>query len=138
MPNGSADAAAGAPNPESYTDNGDGTVTDNVTKLMWQQNVAPTKYTWANASAYCATLTLAGHADWRLPSIIELISIIEPAAAAPNAAVNATAFPGAPGSYVWSSTAVPGAPSVWCVVFAEGTVYTTSATSTTVDSRCVR
>ena len=37
MPNSPVDVEAGAPNPESYTDNGDGTVSDNVTGLMWQQ-----------------------------------------------------------------------------------------------------
>jgi hypothetical protein len=53
MPNSQVDVTAGAPNLESYTDNGDGTVTDNVTGLMWQQAVPATTYTWANAVAYC-------------------------------------------------------------------------------------
>ena len=39
MPNGPTDVAAGAPNPEGYTLNGDGTVTDKITGLMWQQTV---------------------------------------------------------------------------------------------------
>ena len=68
MPNSQADVTAGAPNLESYTDNGDGTVTDNVTGLMWQQAVPTATYSWAGAVTYCSTLTLAGHSDWRLPS----------------------------------------------------------------------
>ena len=39
MPNDRVDVTAGAPNLESYTDNKDGTVTDNLTGLMWQQTV---------------------------------------------------------------------------------------------------
>jgi len=77
MPSDQVDVTAGAPNLESYTDNGDGTVTDNVTGLMWQQVVSTTTYNWAQALAYCPKLTLAGHSDWRLPSRIELVSIVD-------------------------------------------------------------
>ena len=73
MPNDAADAAAGAPNGASYTNNQDGTVTDNVTSLMWQQTVPTTTFTWTDAGAHCPTLTLGGHGDWRLPTVIELI-----------------------------------------------------------------
>ena len=48
-------------NPPSYTDNGDGTVTDNVTGLMWQQADGG-EMTWENAVAYADSLTLGGHA----------------------------------------------------------------------------
>ncbi len=66
MPNGSVDSPP-APNLESYTDNGDGTVTDNVTGLMWQQ-MGSWSTTWGSASTpgtaqhYCATVSTAGHA----------------------------------------------------------------------------
>jgi len=61
-------------NPPSYTDNGDGTVTDNVTGLMWQQYDGG-EMTHADAVAYCAGLSLGGHSDWRLPTAHELFSI---------------------------------------------------------------
>ncbi len=68
-----------------YTDNGNpstgsgqaGTVTDNNTGLMWQQTPDFTKRSWNQAPAYCESLTLAGHDDWRLPAIKELYSIID-------------------------------------------------------------
>jgi len=60
----------------SYTDNGDGTITDNVTGLMWQQNPG-TKMTWSQAVENLETFSLAGYADWRLPSIKELYSIVQ-------------------------------------------------------------
>jgi hypothetical protein len=62
-------------NQPSYTDNGDGTVTDNVTGLMWQQNMGA-KMTWTEANTLASTLNLAGYDDWRLPTIKELYSLI--------------------------------------------------------------
>ncbi|MCI5191561.1 MAG: DUF1566 domain-containing protein [Candidatus Electrothrix sp. AU1_5] len=62
-------------NQPSYTDNNDGTVTDNVTGLVWQKNVGE-KMTWSAANALASTLNLAGYNDWRLPTIKELYSLI--------------------------------------------------------------
>lgn len=59
----------------SYTDNGDGTVTDKNTGLMWQQDPSSSDYTWAEAVAYCESLELGGYDDWRMPSCKELYSI---------------------------------------------------------------
>jgi len=52
-------------NPPSYTDNGDGTVTDNVTGLMWQQGEVGSM-NWEDAITCCEALSLAGYTDWRL------------------------------------------------------------------------
>ncbi|MCI5163629.1 MAG: DUF1566 domain-containing protein, partial [Candidatus Electrothrix sp. AX5] len=62
-------------NQPSYTDNKDGTVTDNVTGLMWQQDMGD-KMTWTEANARASTLNLAEYDDWRLPTIKELYSLI--------------------------------------------------------------
>ena len=59
----------------SYTDNGDGTVTDNVTGLMWQQDPGE-KMTWPEAVEMVKDFELAGYTDWRLPTIKELYSLI--------------------------------------------------------------
>jgi len=136
MPNSQVDVTAGAPNLESYTDNGDGTVTDNVTGLMWQQAVPATTYTWAQAVAYCPTLTLAGHSDWRLPSRIELYSIVD--AGQSNPSINGTYFPSTPPNWFWSSSPVAGSPSLaWGVYFYYGDTYYGDITNTT-NVRCVR
>ncbi len=58
----------------SYTDNGDGTVTDNVTGLMWQQEF--TVMTYSDAVAAAIALDLSGHTDWRVPTIKEAYSLI--------------------------------------------------------------
>ena len=61
----------------SYTQDKSGTVTDNVTGLMWQQAHNPQRINWYQANQACESLTLAGFTDWRLPSIKELFSIID-------------------------------------------------------------
>ena len=62
-------------NQPSYTDHGDGTITDNVTGLMWQKDMGK-KITFAEASATADTLRLGGYNDWRVPTIKELYSLI--------------------------------------------------------------
>jgi hypothetical protein len=146
MPNGPADVAAGAPNPESYTDNGDGTVTDNVTGLMWQQTAPSAWFTWTDAVDYCLALTLDGYRDWRLPSRIELVSIVDASVSEPS--INSTAFPGTPSAYTWSSTPLTRWPScAWSVNFAYGYAETANSYYGNTDSyvaaaanavRCVR
>lgn len=60
-----------------FTDNGDGTVTDNATGLMWQKADDGTSRDWENALSYAENLTLAGYSDWRLPNAKELQSIVD-------------------------------------------------------------
>ncbi len=61
----------------SYTDNGDGTVTDDVTGLTWQQVPSPENMTWQEAIDYTDELELGGYDDWRTPSAKELYSIAD-------------------------------------------------------------
>ncbi len=72
--------------PFMYTNNGDGTVTDNITGLMWQQTTdtdgdgdidVDDKKTQSDAKIYCENLILAGYTDWRLPTIKESYSLID-------------------------------------------------------------
>ncbi len=59
----------------SYTDNGNGTITDNVTGLTWQKNMG-SKISYAEALIKADTMTLGGYTDWRVPTIKELYSLI--------------------------------------------------------------
>lgn len=72
-------------NAPEYQDNGDGTVTDLVTGLMWQQSPDfdgdgdidyEDKMSYSEALATADTFSLAGYDDWRLPSIKEMYSLI--------------------------------------------------------------
>jgi hypothetical protein len=62
-------------NVPSYTDNGDGTVTDNVTGLIWTQELSDYSMLWSDAEAYAQSLTTGGITDWRVPTVKELWSI---------------------------------------------------------------
>ena len=59
----------------SYTDNGDGTITDNITGLMWERSMGE-KITYQNAFTKAGASTLGGYSDWRVPTIKELYSLI--------------------------------------------------------------
>ncbi len=61
-------------NQPSYTDNGDGTITDNVTGLMWAQDMGEAM-AWADAAAFASASRLGGYSDWRVPTIKELYSL---------------------------------------------------------------
>ncbi len=60
-----------------FTDNGNDTVTDTTTGLMWQQGDSGEGVSWEEALAYAETLDLGGHDDWRLPNAKELQSIVD-------------------------------------------------------------
>jgi len=60
-----------------YVDNGNGTITDNSTGLMWTQDDKGEGLDWENALAYAENSDYAGHTDWRLPNVKELQSIVD-------------------------------------------------------------
>jgi hypothetical protein len=60
-----------------FVDNGDGTVTDQATGLMWSQDDNGVGMEWEDALAYAEGAELAGYDDWRLPNVKELQSILE-------------------------------------------------------------
>ena len=71
--------AWGIPNltPGTLSANGDGTVTDNKSKLMWQQSDAGNSFNWSSAKQYCDSVMIGDYADWRLPTVAELDSIFD-------------------------------------------------------------
>ncbi len=59
-----------------YVDNGDGTVTDQGTSLMWQNSVDENEMNYEEAYQYCADLDVGENADWRLPESNELTGLL--------------------------------------------------------------
>jgi hypothetical protein len=94
------------------------TVLDTKTTLTWQQTVDAGSYSWTDAQAYCATLALGG-VPWRLPSMKELLTIVDFTRADP--AIDAMVFPDTPSDYFWSSSPLAGSSSAaWGVNFNKG------------------
>ena len=63
-----------------YVDNGNETITDRATGLMWQKGGSDEKLTLKNAKKYIKQLNkekFGGHVDWRLPTLEELLSLLE-------------------------------------------------------------
>jgi hypothetical protein len=125
MPNNPADLGPDAAFfAEMYTDPGDGTVFDQVTHLTWQLGVAedfngvPAAMSQVEAAAFCQNLILGAYSDWRVPSLIELVSIVDDANAAPS--IDPT-FGLPPAGFFWSSTPLAGPLSrAWGVSFVGG------------------
>lgn len=88
--------------PMSYTDNGDGTVTDDVTGLLWQQQPDDVYRPWEDALAYCEDLDLADRTDWRLPEVRELVTIIDYGTHSPT--IDTGYFPYTFSNNYWTAT----------------------------------
>ncbi len=101
---------------ERFTDNGDGTVTDRATNLMWQKcslgqtNINgcqgyPSWLSWEDALSSCESLELAGYDDWYLPNRNELQSLVDYSTF--KFAIDTSVFPDmrSPGWFLyWTST----------------------------------
>jgi len=103
-----------------FKDNGDGTVTDTQSRLMWLRCALgqrwsgksclgqPALLNWQEALERTASLNTGGQyffTDWRLPQLPELASIAERQCQNPR--INLTLFPGTLPAAYWSSTARP-------------------------------
>jgi len=112
---------------DSIVDNGDGTITDPGTGLMWEIKTddggprdLDNACTWQEALAYCENLALADYDDWRLPNRNELQSLIDYGRYGPSID---PVFPYVRPSSFWSSTTNADNPLVaWLVNFYDGDV----------------
>ncbi len=127
----------------NFTDNPDGTVTDNTTGLVWDKcsrgqtwdNSTPPgtctgtahTFTWQAALQEATAANSASHrgkTDWRLPNRTELESLVDINAAG-SPAIDTTAFPNTVSNMYWSSTSYAFGPTfVWTVFFLNGNTST--------------
>jgi len=122
--------------------NGDGTITDNATGLIWEKLTDDSSihdkdntYTWANAFAVkiadLNTANFAGHNDWRLPNVNELQTLANYGTFSPaiDPAFNNGADSFTQSSVYWSSTTfASGTSNAWGVDFLNGFVIAGSKT----------
>src|SRR3712207_5444308 len=89
---GAASIARGDAPPDRYTINASqGLVTDVRTGLVWQQAPNAMQYTWDAANTYCRGLTLGGMTGFRIPTLKELMTLVDPTRVRP--AIDTKAFP---------------------------------------------
>ncbi len=132
----------------ALTDNGDGTITDTSTGLVWDKcsrgqvwdNTTPpgtctgtaSTHDWAAALAQATAANTASHrgqAGWRLPNRTELESLVKIDANSP--AIDGTYFPATFSHSYWTSTTYAYAPAyAWVVYFSDGSTYANYETST--------
>jgi len=110
-----------------FKDNGDGTITEILTGLMWvkqPENIGgiwvsagePVKVSWNDAIDNCNALVYAGHSDWRLPNLKELFSIVQ--VNQYNPCVDTVFFPNTQDNKYWtSSTYSAGTTLAWNLYF---------------------
>jgi hypothetical protein len=117
-------AVRGGQSSNSFVDNGDGTISDSSTGLMWQKATAPGTYTWEQALLYCENLTLpvGGYSDWRLPNRNELQTLVDYSKYSPS--IDTAFFPNTLASNYLSSTthSYPDHAHAWNVEFSYGNV----------------
>ncbi len=114
-----------------YTDHGDGTVTDNITGLMWQTCSLGQTYDAGACSGSASTMnwqaaltaanqnTAYGYDDWVLPNVTQLQSLVDHACFNPS--INETLFPGTATGFYWSSSPWAKANNyAWDVDFRDG------------------
>lgn len=122
----------------SYTDGtgtAAGTVTDNITGLVWQKQDDAVGRAWENAISYCEGLSLGGFTDWRLPNVKELNALVDDSRTTPSID---PLFTGTQSSNYWSSSTYAGnTTGAWLVSFGVGSTGSYSKTSTGY-VRCVR
>lgn len=133
-------------NPMSFTNNGDGTITDNVTSLMWQMDHDGFSYNWFEATGtydatnnpgttdVCGGLTLGGHTNWRLPEKRELKSIVDYGVVSPS--IDATYFPSTGIFNYWTASEYDST-TAWYGQFLDGSIKQGDKT-TDMHLRCVR
>jgi len=114
-----------------------GTVKDIKTKLNWQQMVRSTPSNQTDAAAYCTGLSLNG-SGWRLPTLIELETIVDYSVAPPGPTIDTTYFPSTPQAAFWTASPSIGASTAAYVGFQIGNAGYSYTTDTTTFVRCVR
>ena len=130
----------GLPNPASYDTSVAGVVTDNVTGLMWQRTASSGTYMNAAAISYCVGDRTGGFSDWHLPTVLELVSIVDFTVLSPGPALDSNAFLGTAGPVLdfWTSSQYAGtAGRAWVIFFDNG--YTSFGNlDSLLRARCVR
>lgn len=123
----------GAPTTARFDSSTPAVVFDLETGLEWEASPANQDVTEAQAESYCQGLVLDNHSDWRLPSVRELSTLIDPTDATRALPTSFSLV----GYYFWSSTLTPGK-DYWVVSMGDGYTAMNTSVVTSHRVRCVR
>ena len=105
------------------TDFGNAAVRDDETGLVWEKTLETTELSWSDARNACADKDVGGRKGWRLPSISELASLVDPSMRTGSTLPLGHPFTNAQADVYWSATTMAGNPnSAWLVFFDTGRV----------------
>ena len=100
-------------------------VLDRETGLVWQRNTSDTQYTLKEAQKLCHEIEIGGRKGWRLPTIEELSTLIDPFRNNPSLPDNhpfTNVKSSAIYDYYWSSSPNTTTDDMWVVDFSGGYV----------------
>jgi hypothetical protein len=107
------------------TDWGSQAVLDRETGLVWERSPVMAMHTWSDARFQCASRTTGGRKGWRLPSLHEMASLIDPTVASGPPLPAGHPFTGVLSTFYWSATTLAENPTrAWGVLFGNGGVAT--------------
>jgi hypothetical protein len=140
----SGGSPSSVPNHQSYTDLGNGAVLDNITCLVWEKVNPATQGDWQANADRCAALgnsNYAGFNDWRLPTRVEMASIVDVTRGNKGFAAIFTVNGGSFATGSWWYETIEGINNANLAWNYGGNGLTSNAmplTTTTLVSRCVR
>jgi hypothetical protein len=115
-------------------------VLDKETGLVWEKSPQTAITQWSNAISICLEKTVGGRKGWRLPSVHELQSLIDPSVAAPGPTLpQIHPFLNVQSAHYWSASTRADYPTgAWTVFFGSGIVGSSDKTTDYNHSWCVR
>ena len=94
---------------------------DDETGLVWEKTLETAEMSWSDARAFCADKNVGGRKAWRLPSIAELTSLVDPSIRSGPTLPTGHPFTNVLMDVYWSATSVTDNPkSAWLVFFDTG------------------
>jgi len=108
----------------------DEAVLDQNTGLVWERSPGTARFDWNAARSSCLNKTIGGQRGWRVPSIVELTSLLDPSVQPPDPLLPAGhPFLNNPSGFYWSASSDAEPSKAWHLHLSDGHVHMTSKTS---------
>jgi len=118
------DLQKGVADPASrFIDNGNGTITDQLTGLIWEKTPSSSTYTWPQALNAASASTTGTHGDWRVPNVNELESLLNAGQSNSTSFLATKGFSGLANALYWTSTTdASNTSNAWLIQMGDGSI----------------